>query len=118
MFPRDLFPLPSGADAGVHAIDAWTRFHIEGLRKIDTPLNCAPSLHVSSCFLASYLFLNEQRKKFPFFFTWAILIAFSTLTTKQHYVFDIISGIGLSAVSYLIFYRWVRYAPRVTFIEK
>jgi membrane-associated phospholipid phosphatase len=36
------------------------------------------------------------------FFIWSTLIALSTLTTKQHYVADIVSGLLLAVV----FYRW------------
>jgi hypothetical protein len=36
---------------------------------------------------------------------WAVLIALSTLFTKQHYVADVIAGMGLASVAYVVFLR-------------
>jgi membrane-associated phospholipid phosphatase len=58
---------------------------------------------VSSVYLSSFAFLSEKRvTKFWIFFIWSTLIALSTLTTKQHYVADIVSGLALA----IVFYRW------------
>lgn len=101
-YPRDLFPVPEGTDA-------FTLYAFQSLRSVDTPANCCPSLHVSSVFICSFIYLNEQRKKFPFFFIWATLIALSTLTTKQHYFIDVVSGALLAFAAYGIFYKLARY---------
>ena len=103
-FPRENFPLPEN-------LDAATYYLFSSLRNTDTPANCCPSLHVSSVFLSSFLFLNEQRKKFPIFFIWGLLIAASTLTTKQHYLIDVVTGFLMSVLVYWIFYRVVSYYP-------
>jgi membrane-associated phospholipid phosphatase len=101
-YPRHFYPLP--ADMG-----SWTHFVFATLRDGDSPVNCAPSLHVSSVILSSLLFLNEQREKLPFFLTWASLIALSTLTTKQHYIVDVVSGLMMALVFHWIFYRKISY---------
>jgi membrane-associated phospholipid phosphatase len=101
-YPRDLFPMPTD-------IDHLTAICFGNLRSVDNPNNCFPSLHVSSVFLSSFVYLDEQREKFPFFFGWAVLIAISTLTTKQHYIADVVSGLGLAIVMYYIFHRVVKY---------
>lgn len=95
-YPRENFPVPTDLPNYVQATWAW-------LRHIDTPGNCFPSLHVSSVYLSSFAFWTDgQKKTFWVFFIWATMIALSTLTTKQHYVADIISGLGLA----ILFYRW------------
>ncbi len=101
-YPRDLFPLPS-------SLDAITYFAFSTLRETDTPANCCPSLHVSSVYLSSFIFLDDQRKKFPFFFIWGTAIAISTLTTKQHYLIDVIFGFIMALVTYWIFHKYVSY---------
>ena len=101
-FPRHLFPLPENLNAITYTI-------FSKLRVADSPASCAPSLHVSSCYVASFVFLNEQRRKLPFFFLWASLIAFSTLTTKQHYFIDVILGFLMAVITYWIFHRVVDY---------
>lgn len=101
-YPRAGFPLPS-------TLDPYTNYLFTSLRNADNPASCAPSLHVSSVYLSSYMFLNEQRKKFPFFFLWATAIALSTLTTKQHYLIDVITGFLMSVIIYWIFGNLVSY---------
>jgi membrane-associated phospholipid phosphatase len=101
-YPRGGFPLPDD-------LNALTYYAFSNLRTIDTPGNCCPSLHVSSCYLSSFIFLDEQRGKFPFFFIWATLIALSTLTTKQHYVIDLVTGLLLALICYWFFHRYVDY---------
>ena len=101
-YPRELFPLPDD-------LNSLTHFVFSSLRETDTPANCCPSLHVSSVYLSAFLFLDDQKKKFPFFFIWGTAIAFSTLTTKQHYLVDVISGFLMALATYWIFHRFVSY---------
>ena len=101
-YPRELFPLPT-------SLDPFT-FHVfSSLRVADSPNSCLPSLHVSSCYLSSFVYLDEQRKKFPIFFLWATAVGVSTLTTKQHYIVDVISGFILASFFYFILHRYVPY---------
>jgi len=90
-------------------LDALTYYAFGNLRIADSPANCAPSLHVSGVYMSSFIFLDEQREKFPFFFTWATCIALSTLTTKQHYFIDIATGFLMAVIMYWIFHRLVNY---------
>lgn len=101
-YPRDHFPLP-------HDLNPATYYFFDWMRKVDDPSNCCPSLHVSGVFLASFIFLNEQRKKFPFFFVWGCLLAASTLTTKQHYWVDVVTGFFLAVAMFWIFHRYISY---------
>jgi len=95
-YPRDLYPLSQ------MAIEPVTYHVFKILRSIDDPSNCLPSLHVSSVYLVSFAFLTEQKEKFPIFFIWATAIAISTLTTKQHYIWDVGTGLCLSFSTFLI----------------
>lgn len=74
----------------------WTTLlAIDAFRSIDSPANCLPSLHVSGCFFVSFfLYMMRQRKAF-IYFVWATLVAISTVTTKQHYLWDVLSGLSL-----------------------
>lgn len=101
-YPRDLFPLPND-------LDPITYFAFNTLRVADTPANCCPSLHVSGVYLSAFIFLDDQRKKFPFFFVWGTAIAVSTLTTKQHYLVDVVTGFLMALTTYWIFHRFVSY---------
>lgn len=103
IYPRELFPLPAG-------LDPLTSGLFELLRRTDTPANCCPSLHVSAVYLSAFLFLDEKEGLFPLFFAWATAISLSTLTTKQHYVADVVSGLALAVLFYWFFHRKVRYA--------
>ena len=104
-FPRGNFPLPED----LNAVTYWL---FSSVRTADTPANCAPSLHVSSCYLCSFIYLDDQREKFWFFFLWACAIAASTLTTKQHYLIDVVLGFLMAVIVYWVFHRLVQYRPR------
>ncbi len=101
-FPRDLFPLTSDIDSVTYTV-------FSSLRLQDTPNNCFPSQHVASVLLTSCIFLHEQRRKFWFFFLWAVAICVTTVTTKQHYAADIWGGAIVALFCYGVFYHWVRY---------
>ena len=96
--PRELFPIP----ADLHPV---TSFVLTALRKADTSANCFPSVHVSSVFLVCLLLLNEDKRKFLFFFVWATAITLSTMTVKQHYFVDVAAGIFLALVAYFLVQR-------------
>ncbi len=95
-YPRDRFPLPPG-------LDPLSRFLFELQRTGDSPLNCFPSLHVGSV-LTSTLLLRDRPRLFLLFLGWAALICLSTLTTKQHYAWDVLGGAMLTWLSD----RWFR----------
>lgn len=101
-FPRDLFPIPDN-------LDPLTHFLLNLTRKSDDPSNCLPSLHVSGVYLSSFIFLDEQKKKFPLFFSWATLVAISTLTIKQHYLLDVLAGLGMAVLFYWFFHKKISY---------
>lgn len=101
-YPRELYPLPDD-------LNSFTYYIFSILRLTDTPANCCPSLHVSTVYLSSFIFLDDQREKFPFFFIWGTAIALSTLTTKQHYLIDVITGLMMAMTTYWIFHRYIPY---------
>ncbi len=98
-YPRDLFPL---VDDG-----AITTILFQITRMIDKPSNCLPSLHVGLCFLFAYGFWKEDKTKFWISIFCSTLIAISTLTTKQHYILDILTSFILSTSIYIFFQRKV-----------
>lgn len=65
---------------------------------LDTPRNCFPSLHVSLPFAAAFIWRQINKKTGNIFLVWAILIAISTITTKQHYLLDVFGAIFISFV--------------------
>jgi len=48
---------------------------------------------------SAVLVYREQPKRFWWFLAWAVAIALSTLTTKQHYVVDVASGTVLAVMA-------------------
>lgn len=70
----------------------------------DNPYNCFPSIHVLNATLVS-MFLMSKEKSFSFNM-WALLscviINLSTMFTKQHVVLDVISGMTIAVIMYLV----------------
>jgi membrane-associated phospholipid phosphatase len=102
-YPRYLFPLDP------QAVDTLTFNLFQSIREADSPANCCPSLHVSSVLIGALAFLNEQKSKSWFFLLWAVGIAVSTLTTKQHYLVDVLGGWGLAIAAHVFFHHKMRY---------
>lgn len=99
--PRDLYPVP--VDVG-----PITRWMLDYVRNVDTTRNCVPSLHVANSALISLVYWREHRRKFVLAALWVALICFSTLGTKQHYLWDVISGVGLAVILYAL-----AFSPRI-----
>lgn len=81
---------------------AW---FLQGVWAADAPRNCFPSLHVASPFVAALAIWRVHRGTGLAVGAWAALIALSTLFTKQHYVADVIAGIFLAGVAWVVFLR-------------
>lgn len=74
---------------------------------IDPATNNLPSLHVALAGLAAIRFAwagGFWRWLGP---SWAVMIAVSTLTTKQHILVDVLGGILLAAASYYLVRRFL-----------
>lgn len=80
------------------------------LWKADTPTNLWPSIHVYNSLGAHFAVMHCTRleKKKGIRIASGILalsIILSTMLIKQHSVFDVMTGIGLGAVMYLLVYK-------------
>lgn len=102
VYPRELFPLPHGAAGSDLALVVFWR-------GLDTPANCFPSLHVSTCVLCLAAYERGPLRRFRYVaLAAAMLLVASTLTFKQHYLVDLVGGGLLGLASYRIFFRWPR----------
>ncbi len=100
--PRELYPLTETSSLNA-------RFLLF-IRSTDTAGNCLPSLHVGFCYLFALGFYRTQKHKFVFSMIVANVISVSTLTTKQHYLVDVIAGALLASMIYFVMDRWTRVA--------
>ncbi len=105
-FPRVDYPLTDFDPSITVWIFEYFRTHI------DTPANCLPSQHVSTCYMAAFALLPESRKWFWAFIAWATIVSISTMTTKQHYFIDVWVSVLLVLLSYYIFYHCTSYYSR------
>jgi membrane-associated phospholipid phosphatase len=101
-YPREAFPLPGSASAIGAAL-------VHYVRATDAPVNCLPSLHVSTATLC-VLTLRDSRW-FGAALVIGPLLAASTLTFKQHYAVDVISGALLGVAAWWLCFRWQGLKP-------
>lgn len=89
----------------VNSLSTWALSLVRGG---DVTNNCFPSTHCAMVLLtAIFLFHKRQWMGWLGVFV-ALMIALSTLTTKQHYVLDVLGGLMVALVSYVFWFVWPR----------
>ncbi len=93
-YPRHLWPLPPG--------DSSTLMEFRSLRSADTPSNCFPSQHVALAWALALCWCDWTKHRWfkPLILAWAVLVTLGTLTTKQHYLWDLPPGMLVGVVSW------------------
>lgn len=90
---------------------AGTGFAAWGLRFLysaDPPHNCFPSLHVAHSLVSASSCYRVHRTLGAGAAACAGLVAVSTLLSKQHYVLDVVGGVLLAALAYVLVLRGYR----------
>src|SRR5262245_47869069 len=79
-------------------ISAW---FLASVQRIDPPGNVFPSLHVAHTTMLALILLKDRPRLGLVALAMATALALSTLTTKQHFLADVVSGYALA-----FFGRW------------
>jgi membrane-associated phospholipid phosphatase len=93
-YPRDLYSLPADSSAIGAAL-------VHYVRHLDAPVNCLPSLHVSTVVLC--IGALRGTRYFPAALAAGIPLSLSTLTFKQHYAADVLAGLALGLLACALF---------------
>jgi membrane-associated phospholipid phosphatase len=86
-YPRPILHPPYG--------DISTAF-MALVQQIDRPGNVFPSLHVAQTSTLAFILYRDRPRLGAFTIFIAALLALSTMTTKQHFIADVISGYALA----------------------
>jgi len=103
--PRGLYPIPADAGPVARWLFNWTRH-------VDVDKNCQPSLHIANCWLVGLVYLRENRGKSWLVGSWLVLLSFSTLATKQHYLWDVLGGVAVAVSVYAL-----AFSDQITLID-
>jgi hypothetical protein len=90
-------PLPEGPSLWVWVLD--------GVRGLDAPQTCLPSLHITNCGLAVLALWGTRWG--PWSLLWSLAIAASTLTTGQHLFLDLPAGAIPPIIGYAAALWWI-----------
>ena len=82
--------------------DGWTLRLMKLLQTVDPPNNTFPSLHVSSLLCVALGCCRDARAGGLFVLAVSLFPVISTLTTKQHYFVDVMSGMVLAGACHLL----------------
>jgi membrane-associated phospholipid phosphatase len=91
--------------------DGATGFLWHLLFSVDTTFNALPSLHVANTCLAAIALWSRRGLWRIIVPVWAPMIILSTLTTKQHYAIDVLGGLLLAAICFVLVRFGVEYGP-------
>jgi membrane-associated phospholipid phosphatase len=95
---------PTKMDRPVAGNDCLSSQMLAFIQSVDEPFNCFPSQHVAYSWLGALIAFRFNPIVGVFFGSAAILISLSTLFVKQHWFWDLPSGIAISALAYWIFF--------------
>lgn len=90
VYPRPLLKPPFA--------DLSSRF-LAWVQSIDPPGNVFPSLHVAHTSSLAFFIHRDNPRLGRLVMVLALLLAASTLTTKQHFIADVLSGFALAALA-------------------
>ena len=98
-YPRQELLTGAGSSASL-----WL---VEITRQFDAACNTFPSGHVTFSWIIYFCArmsdnIKRTNKLIYIYLLWTILISISTLVLKQHYIFDVISGIILAYISVMV----------------
>lgn len=97
-YPRPILHPPFGSVS--HTFMAW-------VQTIDPPGNVFPSLHVAHTSSLALFLHHENPPLGRVVIVLALLLAVSTLTTKQHFLADVVAGFALAAFTRIVLLRGV-----------
>lgn len=108
LLPTTIIGLRAEVAASLPEMSEMWRWLFEMTHNADGPYNCFPSLHITNC---AVIALVHWRSRWRYWMLgWAGIIAISTLTTKQHFFYDIPAGIAVALCGVLIA-RWLWGSP-------
>ena len=81
-------------------VSGFAEWSLQLFYDIDQPYGCFPSLHVAYSFIGSLACYRMHRGLGIAASAWSVLIAVSTVYTKQHFVVDAIAGGILGVMAY------------------
>lgn len=98
VFATSHYPRPDPA-----TIDAFWSPAYAWMYGADPPGNTFPSIHVATTTIIALIM--RKQKGGNLWLLWGLLINISTMTVKQHYIADVISGMILAGALYVLLYR-------------
>ena len=84
--------------------DSISSYSLAVFQRISQPFNAFPSMHASYCLFSALAVWNygSSHATGLVMIAWAVLVALSTLLTKQHHIVDVLAGATLGAGSYVL----------------
>ncbi len=88
IYPRPFYPPQE---------NALVAFAMNLIATADAPTNCFPSMHVAITAITVYALRHQSPAVWRLFVLWGAAIILTTLTTKQHYLIDILGGLAVAS---------------------
>lgn len=91
------------------------------LYAVDPPLNLAPSLHCFASWQCAIALHSDRKTPLwyrVFSYVFALMVCASTLLVRQHCLLDVVTGVALAQISYLVSCRWNVHRPLMRAFDK
>lgn len=105
MFCFFIFPTSVSREKYLTGSNGTSELALNFIRSVDNSVNCLPSMHVCLSTIATITLFRASKTLGYTAIIWLSLISYSTMATKQHYFYDVITGAALGVFTWLsVFY--------------
>lgn len=110
MFTFFVFPTSISREKYLIGHYGYSESMLNFIRSVDASINCLPSMHICLSTIATISVFRISRSLGYGALLWLGLIAYSTMATKQHYFFDVVTGAALGGFTWLSVFFFLKRA--------
>lgn len=108
MFAFFIFPTSITREKYLISQYGYSESMLNFIRSVDASINCLPSMHICLSTIATISVFRMSKSLGYWALLWLGLIAYSTMATKQHYFYDVLTGAALGGFTWMSVFFYLK----------